>query len=243
VASIVDVGTRFEAVLEAGFALQITWADDLTDPRLTYLLHELGEETRHQRLFIRLLEQLAPQATNPLARPVLRWISKVGIGRAIRLPALLYTLVLGGEEIPDLLQKLASEHPGTDPFLRDVNRYHRQEEARHLAFARMVLPEVWERANIVEKVAVRRVAPLIIGGMFDQLVHPGVYRVVGLPGWSTWNAVRRSASRVALRHEATRPILRALVDAKALVPGRIPSGWRRLCGVDRAGEPVAAPSS
>ena len=51
------------------------------------------------------------------------------------MPAFFCVLVLTGEEVPDLFQKLAGEHPDTDPFIRDVNRYHRAEEARHLAFA------------------------------------------------------------------------------------------------------------
>ena len=65
VASIFDNGIRFEAVLEAGFALQVYRTHDLTDPRVTFLLHEMGEETRHQRLFQRLIGQLEPQAVNP----------------------------------------------------------------------------------------------------------------------------------------------------------------------------------
>jgi hypothetical protein len=52
VASIAANGVRFEAVLAAGFALEILRREDLTDPRITYILHELGEETRHSRLFI-----------------------------------------------------------------------------------------------------------------------------------------------------------------------------------------------
>ncbi|MBV9952980.1 MAG: diiron oxygenase, partial [Acidimicrobiia bacterium] len=135
--------------------------------------------------------------------------------------------------------KRAAEHPGTDPFIKQVNRYHRQEEARHLSFARAVLPEVWAKAERVDRLLVRRVAPAVIGGMFDMLVHPGVYETAGLPGWETWKAVRASAPRIELRHEATRPVLRALLDAGALTPGRIPKGWRELCGVDRQGEPVA----
>jgi hypothetical protein len=237
VASITQEGIRFEAVLEAGFALQIAGTVDVTDPRVTYLLHEIGEETRHQRLFVRLVQQLDPKARNPLAGPVFRLVSQIGVRRIVRMPALLYTLVLGGEEIPDLMQKLASEHPDTDPFLKDVNRYHRQEEARHLAFARLVLPEVWARAGIAERVAVRHVAPRIINGMFDMLVHPGVYETIGLPGWATWKAVRRSPRRIALRHEATRPIVRALLEAGALRRGRVPSAWRRLAGVDAEGQP------
>src|SRR3954470_3282644 len=51
VGSITTAGVIFEAVLEAGFALQITRSTDLTDPRITFLLHEVGEETRHQRMF------------------------------------------------------------------------------------------------------------------------------------------------------------------------------------------------
>ena len=49
----------------AGFGLQIAEADDYTDPRITYLLHELGEETRHSRLFARLLDQLGPAGAEP----------------------------------------------------------------------------------------------------------------------------------------------------------------------------------
>jgi len=240
VGSITTAGVIFEAVLEAGFALQITRAQDLTDPRITFLLHEIGEETRHQRMFIRMLEDLQPTAVHPLDKWSLRAIQRFVLARFIQRPALLYTLVLGGEEIPDLIQKKAAEHPGTDPFIQQVNRYHRQEEARHLSFARAVLPEVVEVAGRIDRYLVRRVAPIVIGGMFDMLVHPGVYETAGLPGWDTWKAVRASKERIALRHEAVRPVLRALVDAGALNRGRIPRRWRELCGVDRMGEPTAA---
>ena len=39
--------------------------------------------------------------------------------RLMRRPAFFCVLVLTGEEIPDLYQKLASEHPDTDPFIRE----------------------------------------------------------------------------------------------------------------------------
>src|SRR4051795_6836370 len=40
-------GTRLEAILLAGFGMWIAAQDDITDARVTYALHELGEETRH----------------------------------------------------------------------------------------------------------------------------------------------------------------------------------------------------
>jgi hypothetical protein len=238
VGSITTAGVIFEAVLEAGFALQITRSQDLTDPRITFLLHEIGEETRHQRMFIRMLEDLRPTAVHPLDKWSLRAIQRFVLARFIQRPALLYTLVLGGEEIPDLIQKKAAEHPGTDPFIRQVNRYHRQEEARHLAFARLTLPELWAEAGRNERRRVRWLAPIFIGGLFETFVHPGVYRTIGLPGWKTWRAAHRTKERRAVEHEATRPILRALLDAGVVKPGRIPRPWRQLCHVDRQGQPL-----
>lgn len=239
VAAIAQEGVRFEAILGSGFLLHISKATDFSDPRIIYALHEVGEETRHSRLFVRAVGQLDPKAANPLEGGVLgavkHWMVRTILGHQ----ALMYVLVLAGEEIPDLIQKLAAEHPGTDPFLRQVSHYHRQEEARHLAFARMVLPELWAKASWCERARVRHQAPWIIEYMFDSLVHPGVYAAAGLPAWRTWWAVKSSASRRALRHQATRPVLVALIEAGVLKRGRVPFAWRRLTGTGRAG-PAAA---
>lgn len=228
IGSITEAGIRFEAVLEAGFALQVAQSTNLVDPRTTYLLHEIGEETRHQRLFLRMLEQISPKAKNPFVNRFTRFLERRSVRRIISLPALLYVLVLGGEEIPDLFQKLASEHPDTDPFIREVNKYHRMEEARHLGFARAMLPEIWERAGLLERLAVRYVAPVIIGQMFDQIVHPGVYETIGLPAMETWRNVRKTDSRLRWKAKATRPVLDAVIDAGAFRGNRIPRGWRKL---------------
>jgi hypothetical protein len=142
----------------------------------------------------------------------------------------LFVLVLAGEEIPDLLQKRLAEHPDSDPFLREVSKYHRQEEARHLAFARTVLPEEWAKASWLDRALVKYAAPWMIQGLFEILVHPGVYASVGLPGWKTWRAALHSAPRVQLRQEATKPILDVLVNSGAFKPSRIPRAWRVLTG-------------
>ena len=242
-ASIVDTGVRFESVLMAGFSLDILSRPDLTDPRVTYLLHEMGEETRHSRLFIRLLEQVQPKAKNPLDSPIGRIAQQVLMPFLTAMPSLFCLLVLSGEEVPDLLQKQASEHPDTDPMIKAVSKYHRQEEARHLAFGRMLFPEQWAVAGPIERILVRYLGSRIAIVMFDTIVHPGVYGTVGLPTWPTWRAVNRSAGRTALRHRALRPLLTPLLEAGVFVGGRIPKGWQRACGVDRAGrdiDPAAA---
>src|ERR1700722_11248118 len=242
-ASIVDTGVRFESVLMAGFSLDILSRPDLTDPRVTYLLHEMGEETRHSRLFIRLPEQVRPQAKNPLDNPIGRIAQHMLMPFLTAMQSLFCLLVLSGEEVPDLLQKQASEHPDTDPMIKAVSKYHRQEEARHLAFGRMLFPEQWAAARPIERILVRYLGSRIAIVMFDTIVHPGVYGAVGLPTWPTWRAGNRSAGRTALRHRALRPLLTPLLEAGVFVGGRIPKGWQRACGVDRAGrdiDPAAA---
>ena len=238
-ASILVAGVEFEAILMAGLSLEVAYRAQKADPRSVYALHEIGEESRHSRVFIDLIDQLGPTARNPLARPALARVAHVVDDFVIRHPATLYALILGGEEIPDLLQKLASEHPHTDPHIAAVNRYHRSEEARHLAFARVRVGEVWETAGPVDRWGVRRLAPIVIAGMFDLLVHPGVYETIGLPGWDTWRAVRSDPARRELRHQACRGVLAALMDAGVIRAGRVPSGWRSLCGVDRRGRAIS----
>jgi hypothetical protein len=156
------------------------------------------------------------------------------------MPSLFCLLVLSGEEVPDLMQKLASEHPDTDPLIRAVSKYHRQEEARHLAFARMIFPEQWAAAGRFERFLVRHLGSQIAIAMFDTIVHPGVYASVGLPTWKTWRAVNRSPGRTALRHRALRPLLTPLLEANVFRGGRVPKGWQRACGVDRHGRDLAA---
>jgi hypothetical protein len=237
-ASIVDTGVRFESVLMAGFSLDILSRPDLTDPRVTYLLHEMGEETRHSRLFVRLLAQVQPQAKNPLDNPIGRIALQAVMPFLTAMPSLFCLLVLSGEEVPDLLQKLASEQPDTDPMIKAVSKYHRQEEARHLAFGRMLFPEQWTAAGPIERFLVRYLGPRIAVTMFDTIVHPGVYGAVGLPTWATWRAVNRSAGRTAMRHRALRPLLTPLLEAGVFGDGRVPRGWQIACGVDRAGRDI-----
>jgi hypothetical protein len=230
-ASVLDAGVRFESILMAGFGLMLAWKKDLVDPRVTYVLHEIGEETRHSRLFVKVIEQLAPKAVNPFTRGLYCRVDRFITSRAITRQALFCVLVLTGEEVPDLIQKRSSEHPDTDPFVRAVNRYHRLEEARHLAFARTLLPEVWGQASALERFVIRHFGPAIMAGVVDSLIHPGVYRAVGLPGWRTWNKVRKAQSRRDLKMEAFGPIFEALRAAGAFGDhsrSRIPRAWRQI---------------
>lgn len=239
-ASIVRFGILFEAILISGFGYQLALSSDVTDPRFTYALHELGEETRHSRLFVRLVDQLKPKQRNPFESPLAARIRSRMLPLLLRRPATLDAFVLSGEEIPDLFQKLAAEHPDTDGYVRDVSRYHRLEEARHIAFARTTVGEHYRNATWTDRFAVRRIVPFGIVGMFDMMVQPFVYPTVGLPAFRTWRRVRRLPRRLELRRQCARAVLKALIDAGVFKRGRIPRAWRRVAGVRHDGTPVTS---
>jgi P-aminobenzoate N-oxygenase AurF len=240
-AALLDGGIRLESVLLGGVGLLLACWPDLTDPRVTYLLHEVGEETRHSRLFARMVEQLAPRATNPFHRGPALAVTRRIYRLIMNNPALLGVMVLAGEEVPDLVQRRQLEHPDTDDYVRRVNAYHREEEARHIAFARILLPELWLRATRRQRFLVARVAPVLVDLMLEtQLFHPGIYEAAGLPARRTARAVQRGESYRRLRAEAMRPVLKAWLMAAPERRRRVPRGWRRICSVDRSGQPVAA---
>ncbi|MFC5748973.1 diiron oxygenase [Actinomadura rugatobispora] len=238
VASMLRLGITFEAALMAGFSFRLAVSPRVTDPRFTYALHEIGEETRHSRLFARVIGQLEPRQRNPLESRLARRARGRALPHLMRRPATLDALVLGGEEVPDLLQRLLAEHPDTDDYLRRISHYHRQEEARHLAYARTTVAEHYARARRSDRLALHWIVPGAIAVMFDMMVQPLVYRTVGLPALRTWRAVRRDPRRVELRRQACRSVLKSLLDAGVFAPGRVPYAWRRACAVDASGVPV-----
>jgi hypothetical protein len=231
-ASIARFGILFEAVLMAGFSHQLALSTDVTDPRFTYVLHEIGEESRHSRLFVRLVDELAPTQRDPLNGRVAALVRSRLLPVLVRRPAMLDAFVLSGEEIPDLFQRLAAEHPDTDPYVRAISRYHRIEEARHLAYARTTVGEHYRHATLTDRFAVRWIVPVAIVTMFDTIVQPFVYPTVALPALRTWLRVRRQPARVALRQECVRSVVRALIDAEVFQRGRVPFLWRHAAAVD-----------
>jgi len=237
VASIARFGILFEAVLMSGFAYRLALSTDVTNPRFTYVLHEIGEESRHSRLFVRLVDELAPTQRDPFHSRVAGQFRSRLIPLLVARPATFDAFVLAGEEIPDLFQKLAAEHPDTDDFVRAVSRYHRLEEARHLAFARMAVGVHYRDATLTDRLAVRWIVPIAIVTMFDMIVQPLVYPTVGLPALRTWLRVRRQPARVALRQDCVRSVLGALLEAEVFPAGRVPFLWRRTAAVDREGVP------
>ncbi len=235
VAAMLRSGIAFEAVLNAGFSMQIASSAAPTDPRITFLLHEIGEETRHQRMFQRVLRQLDPQAEPTELGWFERTLERVGPHLIVALPALLHTLVArrrGDPRPPPEAGLRAPRH-------RPVPRRGQPVPPLGGGAAPLVRPGRLPRG--VGRRRLDRPAGRASGrplGHRRAVPLPRPARCVRGGGPSRpgdLGGCPAGGPRVALRHEATRPVLRVLLDAGVFGRGGVSAAWQQLCGVDAVG--------
>lgn len=175
VASIASVGLWFEIVLMQ-LLLKEVYRSDPTDPRTHFLLTEIADECRHSTMFGRAIGAHGVPAYGP--RPQIRQLAKVFpvIGRG----AGAYASILIGEEPVDRWQREQMSDERIQPLIRMVSRIHVLEEARHVTFAREELEKSVATMGRTERLYQQTVTAQAAYVMMRSLVHPDVYKSVGI---------------------------------------------------------------
>ncbi|TDV50976.1 AurF N-oxygenase family protein [Actinophytocola oryzae] len=175
IGSITSVGLWTEIVL---MQLLARYAADLDprSPHMHYALTEIGDETRHAIMFGKGLTKLGLPAYGP--------------PRAVRLPAKVFGAVIGGpamfasvlvvEETTDRLQRSMLDDESIQPMIRMINRIHVVEEARHVRYAREELVRGVAKLRGPALELHRLVTAVVAHTVVNVIVHPAVYRSVGL---------------------------------------------------------------
>ncbi len=175
VASIASVGLWFEIVLMQ-LLLKEVYRSDPTDPRTHFLLTEIADECRHSTMFGRAIGAHGVPAYGP--RSQIRQLAKVFpvIGRG----AGAYASILIGEEPVDRWQREQMSDERIQPLIRMVSRIHVLEEARHVTFAREELEKAVATMGRTERLYQQTVTAQAAYVMMRSLVHPDVYKAVGI---------------------------------------------------------------
>ncbi len=143
-----------------------------------YLQHFLDEENAHTAVF---------------ARFCLDYGGGIFPDRQVQLPRefargeeefLFFARVLIFEEVAHFYNKAIANDPDVWPLAREINRYHAEDEGRHIAFGRLQVEELWERFAAQWSADERK----RIGGYLTRYtttvlrsyVNPDVYRAAGL---------------------------------------------------------------
>lgn len=174
-ASIASVGIWFEVILMEVLVRHSYDADPLTR-HTQYALTEVADECRHSVMFARLIEKVGCPAYGP-GRTAMR------LGRLFKTIASgpsMFAGILVAEEITDALQRESMADESVQPLVRMVNRIHVIEEARHVRYAR---EEVLRGTQGLSRAALayhRTMLARTASVVTRSLVHPKVYRAVGL---------------------------------------------------------------
>jgi hypothetical protein len=221
VASIAGLGIWFETILMQ-LLLRGYDRQDPTAAHAQYALTEVADECRHSVMFGRMIAKLDTPVYRPAGvdEALGRWIAATATGPRM------FAAILICEEILDALQREAMADERVQPLVRMVSRIHVVEEARHVRYAREELARqvrVAGRGRLAfDRMVIGRAAYLC----GTRLIHPGVYRSVGIDPEVGRRAARANPHfRETLRWAGERVV--AYLDDLDLIAGPAVTLWRR----------------
>ncbi|WP_158886724.1 AurF N-oxygenase family protein [Amycolatopsis anabasis] len=173
--SMVSYGIYAEVAL-MHLLLRIVAEGDPASAHAQYTLTEIGDETRHSTMFGKFIGKTGVRAYRQpwLAAKALRFISLIPIGPVS------YGMALLIEEILDRGQRENMADERIQPHFRMLNRIHVLEEARHIGFAREELVRSAEKLNRFQLALNRVILAIAANAVAYMLIHPKVYRAVGI---------------------------------------------------------------
>jgi len=173
--SITSFGIYAEVAL-MHLLLKVATQGDPTSRHAQYALTEVADECRHSTMFGRGIEK---SGVGPYLAP---WWFRGLLNLSLLLPIgpATYGGTLLVEEVTDRLQRESMVDEGIQPTIRMINKIHVLEEARHISFARAEVNRMVPKLGRIE-LALNRVAlALAAPSLVRLMLHPDVYRAVGL---------------------------------------------------------------
>jgi hypothetical protein len=175
VASAASAGIWFETILMQ-MLIRHYYDQDPTSSHAQYALTEVADECRHSVMFGRLIARLGcpPYPASRRDQFLGRFLKTTATG------AHMFASILIAEEILDAFQREIMADDTLQPLIRTVARIHVVEEARHVTYARDELPRQIEGASRAGLAYSRLIIGRAANSIVNRLVHPNLYRAVGL---------------------------------------------------------------
>jgi hypothetical protein len=219
--SIARIGLWFEMILMQ-MLLRYAYDRDPRSQHIQYALTEIADECRHSVMFAKMTERygVPDYAPSWLTQQLGRLCKTVVSGPAM------FAGTLVAEEITDQLQREAMKDDTLQPLTRMVSKIHVTEEARHVRYAREELARLAPRANRLQRAVGRWLTALMAHRIATNLIHPAVYRAVGLDP----KRARAAARANPHHHESIRWTARKLVPflrEQGMIGGPSEVLWRR----------------
>ncbi|BBF99970.1 MULTISPECIES: AurF N-oxygenase family protein [Pseudonocardia] len=173
--SVARIGLWFEMILMQ-MLLRYAYDRDPRRPHIQYALVEIADECRHSMMFAKATERygVPDYAPDRLTHELGRVMKTIGTGPAM------FAGTLYVEEILDQLQREGMRDERVQPLSRMINKIHVTEEARHVRYAREELQRIMPKTNAAQRSLARNETAAIAFVVARNLIHPEVYRSVGI---------------------------------------------------------------
>ena len=219
--SVARIGLWFEMIL---MQMLLRYAYD-RDPRrahIQYALVEIADECRHSMMFAKATERygVPDYAPKAITHNLGRLFKTIGYGPAM------FAGTLFVEEILDQLQREGMRDERVQPLSRMINKIHVTEEARHVRYAREELQRIMPRTGRVQRAIGNYLTARIATVVAANLIHPEVYRSVGIDPKVGAQAARNNPHHQEMKRWTARKLVPFLREQK-IIGGPTEILWRR----------------
>jgi len=189
------------------------------DPHFYWMQTEVADECRHSMMF----GEVIKRANVPWYKP--RFANLFGFFTKYLTPKVSMILgTLAAEDVTDYLNKRITQDKECHPAMRELSRIHIVEEARHLGYAKQWLKENWPNLGPIRRAMAKRDALMSTSIILWQLVHPDIYRNVGLPPEAAAIA-KSNPHRARIRREMSQGLVDFLSEIE-IIDDKIAPRWR-----------------
>jgi hypothetical protein len=189
------------------------------DPLFYWMQIEVADECRHSMMFGEVIKRSEVPWYQPRFSSLIRFFTKHLTSRvAMMLSA------LAAEEVTGYLNRRIAQDPECHPAMRDLSKIHIVEEARHRGYAHQYLKQNWPHTGKFPRSMARRYVLLSTSIIIWQLVHPDIYKNLGLPP-EALEMAKNNPHRARIRREMSAELVEFLSEID-VIDEKVAPKWR-----------------
>jgi hypothetical protein len=188
-------------------------------PHFYWMQIEVADECRHSMMFGEAIKRCAVPWYQPRYSSLITFFSKYLTSRVAMMLS-----TLAAEDVTGYINIRTAQDPECHPVMRELSKIHIVEEARHRGYAHEYLKRNWPHLGKIKRSLARRYGLISTRIIMWQLVHPQIYKNLGLPP-EALEMAKTNPHRARIRREMAAELVDFLTDVD-IVDEKAAPKWR-----------------